>query len=130
MEFMRGCPTSLDCDPVAFCNGLDAWHELIYMNSPVIKPAGVHERDYYGAFLTACQIVLVSTSRIWLIRTSSRLAKPMAPCLPAFRPIRHCIPSVDQIEDGTRLDLRGLTDPSVGAKKEVVGFLLAGIVSI
>jgi hypothetical protein len=49
---------------------------------------------------------------------------------PSFRPIRHRIPVMDQIENGERLDLRGFANLPGWAEKEVVGFFLAGIVSI
>jgi hypothetical protein len=45
-------------------------------------------------------------------------------------PIRHLIASADQVEDGERQNLRSFTDLSVWTEKEVIGFLLTGIISI
>jgi hypothetical protein len=73
----------------------------------------------------------------WTLSRSDYTEQPNGPFRPvsrsrspAFRPIRHRIPLMDQIENGERLDLRGFTDLPGWAEKEVVGFFLAGIVSI
>ena len=117
--------SSLDGESIAFCNvegplsprGLLDLCRHATRHDPGLRPWAVMCSRF------AAKARPVSTGQP-TVSTVSRSRSP------SFRPIRHRVPVMDQIENGERLDLRSFADLPGWAEKEVVGFFLAGIVSI
>ena len=131
--------SSLDSESVAFCNveGGSLGRKTRRGNG-IVSPdrlfAPVLSRSAYLATSTPQNRRDLGSARNEYLWRAEFFALPIVgrgrSASPSFRPIRHRIPLMDQIENGERLDLRGFADLPGWAEKEVVGFFLAGIVSI